>query len=202
VNKIKTQLHINEKLLRDIDRLAPKINILDNNERHMLFAGLHNNALVHFRSINLLIEHELYNSAFSLIRVLFENIIKAKYMYFILNNNLIKKMYNNQKVDKYFKSIGEMCQQLDQFYNVNFYSTIKSDTYIIMNDYTHTGMTAIARNFDSDTATIEPNFDQESILEVLRLIHILVQTTSIVYFEQIGLPQGEISEDELKEFIK
>ena len=81
MNDIEKQIEKNTLLLKEIKRIATKITTPINNEREMLFTGFFSNSLSHYHAINVLCEKELYNSAFALIRVLFEGIIRAEYLY-------------------------------------------------------------------------------------------------------------------------
>lgn len=73
-----------------------------------------------YLSINLLIKNKLYNSAFALERILFENIIRAKTMYLFFNDTRILKMYDASNWDSFFNNketnIGIMCNNLDEHY--------------------------------------------------------------------------------------
>ncbi len=155
----------------------------------------------------ILIERELYNSAFALIRVLFENIVRAKYMYIWFSDEEITKMYSANNYDKFFNArdkvnMAIMCEKLDEFYEINFYKQIKDKTYKNMNDYTHTGANQIARNFNNDEGIIEPSFSEDLILNTLVGVNTLIQTFVMIYFEQIGLKQNEINREEIEIFMK
>ncbi len=69
MNHIDKQIEKNIKFLKRIEDIAKKIPI-SQNKRDMLFSGFFRNTLSHYYSINILCEKQLYNSAFSLIRVL------------------------------------------------------------------------------------------------------------------------------------
>ena len=73
-------IETNHNLSKFIEELISKIKLEDNKNRDMILFGFFNNARIHFYSMNLLIEKKLYNSAFALVRVFFENIIKARYI--------------------------------------------------------------------------------------------------------------------------
>jgi len=199
---IDKQLKNNVVLVRKIERLMTKIDIMSDNERDTLLAGFTRNAMSHFLSINILIETKLYNSAFALVRIYFENIIKLKYMYYIMSDMQIKKMHKANNWDKYFPTMTIMVKDIDDFYDLEarFFSDIKNKSYKMMNDYTHTGATQISRNFGESNLYIESDFDDKLILDVLQSNRMLLVTCSIVFIEGIGFKNGFISEDEIKEF--
>ena len=194
--KIEKQLKSDIELVSEIERLLVKINIMNNNERDKLLAGFTRNMISHFLAINILIEKKLYNSAFALVRIYFENIIKLKYMYYIMDDLEIEKMYKDKNWDKYFPTMKIMTEKIDNFYEIgtSLYSEIKNNAYKTMNDYTHTGPTQISRHFN------ESNFDDKLILETLESSRMLLLTSSIVLIEGIGLSNGFISDDEIKKF--
>jgi hypothetical protein len=69
-----------------------------------------------------------------------------------------------------------------------------------MNDYTHTGTNQIARNFTE--LAVESNFSDELILDTLKGNRTLLKTSIIVFLEGVGLKNGFISEDEMKEYLE
>ena len=179
-----------------------KVDIMNNNQKDMLLAGFSRNALSHFLSINLLIEKKLYNSAFALVRIFFENIIKLKYMYYIMKDAEISTIYTANSWEKHFPTIGEMVKAIDKESDVEFYSTIKQKAYKIMNDYTHTGPNQIARNVSESDASIEANFSDELILDTLKSNNDLLKTTMVVFIASIGFKNGFISKNEMDAYLE
>jgi len=202
MNDIEKQIEKNIKFLKKIEDIAEKISI-PNNNKEMLFSGIFRNSLSHYYSINILCERKLYNSSFALIRVLFEGIIRAQYLYCgEFTSEKINNMYNGCNWNNSFPSIKIMCTKIDDKYGSSFYSDIESNSYKAMNDYTHTGSKQISRNFNSENGVIEPNFEQNLIINSLIGINALVKTFSIGYFEKIGLKYGEIQEKDIENFLE
>ncbi len=102
-NGIDKQLKDDVNLVQKIENLMTKVEIMSDNQRDMLLAGFSRNVLSHFISINFLMEKKLYNSAFALERVFFENIIKLKYMYYIMSDTKIRTIYSANSWDNHFK---------------------------------------------------------------------------------------------------
>lgn len=198
MDKIETYIKCNREFLEKLEALLFKIEILDNNQRNMLLIGFERNALSHYLSINLLIENKLYNSAFALVRVLFENIIRGAYMYRILDNATISTMCTSQKWDGFFGKFGDMCQALDTHYGEGFFVKTKNSAYKMMNDYTHTGVNQIARNFNEAKGQVEADFSEDLICDTLEGNFVLFKILSIFLLE-IGLYQGNITKEELEE---
>jgi hypothetical protein len=201
-DEIKQQLKNDIELVQKIEKLMIKVDIMSDNKRDMLLAGFSRNVLSHFISINYLMEKKLYNSAFALERIFFENIIKLKYMYYIMDEQKITTVYDVNSWDKHFpKPLQVMVDKIDLESGIEFYSEIKDRVYTIMNDYTHTGANQIARNFAELDASIESNFSDELILDTLQGNRTLLKTTMIVFLESIGLKNKFISESEIKEYL-
>lgn len=201
-DEIKQHLVDDIDLVRKIEKLMIKVDIISDNKRDMLLAGFSRNLLSHFISINYLMEKKLYNSAFALERIFFENIIKLKYMYYIMDDQKITTIYDANSWDKHFPTIGEMAEKIDEELETDFYSNVKQNVYKIMNDYTHTGANQIARNFGELDASIESNFSDELILDTLKGNKALLKTSIIVFLESIGLKNGFITQDEIKAYLE
>jgi len=201
-DEIKQQFKNDIELVQKIEKLMIKVDIMSDNKKDMLLAGFSRNVLSHFISISYLMEKKLYNSAFALERIFFENIIKLKYMYYIMNEQKITTIYDANNWDKHFLTIGEMATKIDERLETDFYSKIKQNTYKIMNDYTHTGANQIARNFNESDASIEANFSNELILDTLKGNKALLKTSIIVFLESIGFKNGFITKDEIEEYLE
>lgn len=201
-DEIKEHLVNDIELAQKIEKLMIKVDIMSDNKRDMLLAGFSRNVLSHFISINYLMEKKLYNSAFALERIFFENIIKLKYMYYIMDDQKITTIYDANSWDKHFLTIGEMATKIDEKLETDFYSNVKQNAYKIMNDYTHTGANQIARNFGESGASIESNFSDELILDTLKGNKTLLKTAIIVFLEGIGLKNGFITKDEIEAYLE
>jgi len=202
-DEIKQHLSDDIELVQKIEKLMVKVYIMSDNKRDMLLAGFSRNVLSHFISINYLMEKKFYNSAFALERIFFENIIKLKYMYYVMDDAKITTIYDANSWDKHFpKPFKVMVDKIDLESSTKFYLEIKNRVYTIMNDYTHTGVNQIARNFGNSNASIEANFSNELILDTLKGNKILLKTSIIVFLESIGLKNNFITEDEIETYLK
>lgn len=200
--KILKQFSDNIEFVKKTEALMEKVEIQGNNERDMLLAGFSRNLLGHFISINFLMEKQLYNSAFALERVLFENAIKLKYMYRIMEVKKITTIYNANRWDKHFPTMTEMVEAVDKEAGVEFYKPIKDNVYKVMCDYTHTGVNQIARNFSDTGSTAGSNFSDELILDTLEGNKQLLKTSIIVFLESIGLKNGSLEKKDMESFLK
>ena len=199
---IKQQIKNNYHLLKEIENLTGKIEINQNLEKDYLFAGFYRNSLVHYYSINILVEKMLYNSAFALVRVLFENVIKGNYLYYYFNDSEINALINKKNWSNLFPTIEEMCIKFPRIDNVHqsLFKHIKNKTYQVMNDYIHTGHNQIARNFNDDTKTIESNFNDDELFAILELINLIILPNIKIYMG-IGIKQNYLSNNEVEKLF-
>ena len=200
--KIVKQLAGNIELVKKTEILMGKVEIEGGNKRDMLLAGFSRNLLSHFISISFLIEKELYNSAFALERILFENAVKLRYMYYIMEDSEIEIIYDAESWDKKFPYMSDMTIAIDNFVGIDFFKDIKDKTFKAMCDYTHTGATQIARNFSDIDPTVEANFSDELILDTLKGNKQLLKTAIIVFLESIGLKNSFLNKSDMENFLK
>ncbi len=200
-DEIKQEIEKNRELGLKIDKLMEKISIESNNKRDTLLAGFSRNLLCHFISINYLMENRLYSSAFSLERIFFENVIRLKYMYYIMDDQEIEKIYNANSWDKHFPKIKEMIKKIDIFLENDFYEKIKEKTYKLMNDFVHTGVNQIANHFSDTGLLIKSHFSDELILDTLKGNRVLLKTSIIVILESVGEKNGYITFNEIEECL-
>ncbi len=192
------QLKHNNNLYDHVGALAVKITISNDKKRELLFRGFFNTFRTHFISINILLEKKLFSSAFALIRVMFDSMIRGLYMYYEYSDEKIETMYANDNWK--FKNATDMCKKLDVIFGDNYFNEMRLIAYGGMCDYTHTGAIQIARNFNQEKGTIELNFSDELILDALNGMYSLMKIFSLNYFEEIGLKQGEITIEEIANF--
>jgi len=183
-----------------IEQMASKLEIKNYNKREIILVGFFNNARIHFYSMNLLIDKKLYNSAFALVRVYFENIIKARYVYMFFEEARIEKMYGKNDWDSIFKkepNIGAMCELIDCIIENNFHTKIKNNAYKKMNDFTHTGAYQITSNFNVQDGLIEPSFDKDFIIDTLKGNFELMKIFSLFSLEMLGFQKGILKKDQM-----
>ena len=132
----------------------------------MLFSAFLQDALSHFYSMNILIKNKLYNSAFALVRVFFDTLIRGQYAVYIFNDIDVNKMYLKQE-NWNFPKTKDMCKQLDEFFKEDIFDKIRTNAYGMMCDYIHIGRNQIARHFNEEKCIIEPNFDSKLIIDTL-----------------------------------
>lgn len=169
-----SNLKRNQDLENRIENILSQIEIEDDNQRALLFTAFLKNGLSHFYSINILIEKELYHSAFAFVRVFFDNIVRGEYSIYILDDTKINEMFTSLN-DWNFPNAKDMCKQLDTFFSNTFFDDIRSTSYGMMCDFTHTSNNQIARWFDEDKGLIESNYTRDEIIDLLEGNFILME---------------------------
>jgi len=79
MKNIHIELEHNKKFGNTIEIEMLNNLVSDNNTELMVFTAYLQNALSHFCAMNILIEKGLYNSAFALVRVFFDTIVRGHY---------------------------------------------------------------------------------------------------------------------------
>ncbi len=193
--EIAEQLKRNKKFYDYINTLTVKVTIDSDKKREMLFRGFFNTFRTHYISINILLEKKLYSSAFALIRVMFDAMVRGLYMFNTYSNERIESVYADSNWN--FDKTTTMCKKLDEIFGNNFFDELRSGAYGGMCDYTHTGSTQIARNFNQEAGIVEKNFDDSLIIDTLNGVYKLMKIFTLAYFEKTGLKHGEITTEEM-----
>lgn len=195
MSNIEEKIKINRELIQKIEKIATTIEIDSNNYRIMLFSGFLQDAISHFHAINNLIETKLYNSAFALIRVFFDTLIRGQYMVYLIDDINFNAMYLGH-ADWQFQKTKDMCLALDELFGENIFDKIRQESYGTMCDYTHIGQTQIARHFNGSTALIQPNFEESLIVDTLEGSYVLMKLFAknyIAFVEASGLLDSEVN---------
>lgn len=189
MSPIENEIATNEELFFEIEAKVSQIKISDSDLKSMLFAAFLQDALSHFISINILIEKKLFNTAFALVRIFFDTIIRALYAVYILDTGTFNKMYTNT-IDWDFPKTKVMCSELDKYFGEDIFEKIRTNSYGTMCDYTHIGKTQIARHFDEPNDLIKPHFDDSLIVDTLKGNYVLMELLAknfIAYIQSNGL---------------
>ncbi|UUX97315.1 DUF6988 family protein [Aquabacterium sp. J223] len=117
----------------------------------------------HHHSIALLIEHSLYASSFSLLRVAFEAYVRGMWLVLCATEPQVDGFLNAQEPPK----LGVFLGQLEQTpgFSEGVLSVLKQRHWAAMCAYTHTGGLHVQR-WNTDEA-VEPHYDLEEVEQVL-----------------------------------
>ena len=182
--KVDSKIRKSESLIQWMDR---KINGLEisSDDRTRISASCFDVALEHQKAIILLIANKLVGSAFSLVRILFEAYIRGLWISKCANDKEIGDFKKN-KLEKTFGTLIQEIEQQDGF-EEGILSKAKAANWKAMNSYTHSGFfQSVRRNKEE---TIEPNYDEDKILEILGFSDAIGMLTAL----QIALMAGNVA---------
>ena len=159
---IQDNINKSEALIQWMDQRIDGLEI-SSDERTRISAACFDIALEHQKAIVLLIANQLIGSAFSLERLLFEAYIRGLWLGKCASSQEIE-MYKKDQLDKSFSTLIKEIEQIDGFQD-GVLSKAKAAGWKAMNSYTHSGFFQSVRRNKPDT--IEPNYGEDEILEVL-----------------------------------
>jgi len=179
---IQELINKSEELIQWLDQQIDGLEI-SSEERTRLAAGCLDMALEHQKAIVLLVANKLYGSAFSLARLIFEAYVRGVWLQMCATDAEIEE-YKNDKLKKNFASLIQDIENCDGF-DEKVLSTAKTANWISMNSYTHSGyLQTVRRNKEE---TIEPNYTEEEINEVLNIANALGMLSAL----QVSLLAGK-----------
>ncbi len=160
--KIDSEIQKSEALIQWMDKKIDGLEIRSD-EKTRISAACFDVALEHQKAIVLLIAKKLIGSAFSLVRILFEAYIRGLWIGKCATDKEVLKFKKN-KLDKKFGTLIQEIEKQDGFQE-GVLSKAKAANWKAMNSYTHSGfLQSVRRNKEE---TIEPNYVEDEILEVL-----------------------------------
>lgn len=143
---------------KNIDGLA-----VSTDTRTRLVAGCFDIVLEHQKAIVLLALNNIYGSAYSLLRPLFETYIRGLWLLRCATNSEVSE-FQKGKVKKEFWQLIADIEKIEG-YQEGALSKSKKASWRAMNDYTHGGINQVSRR--NNERTIEPNYDKQEVLEIL-----------------------------------
>lgn len=153
-----------QKLANWIAQQQDGIEIKSSNSSQMpgLFFDL---AIEHHVGIVQLVTARIYGSAFALLRPQFEAIVRGIWFQLCATQSEINRFIAKDELDL---NTGEMLLAIEQKpdFGEQIFSNLKKKSWNAMNGYTHGGMHQVARRVDNNI--IEPNYDTEEVIEVLK----------------------------------
>ena len=180
--KIDEKIKKSETLIQWMDQRIDGLEI-SSDDRTRISAGCLDISLEHQKAIVLLIANKLIGSAFSLARLLFEAYIRGLWLGRCATEQEIEK-YQQDKLRKTFETLVQEIEQLEGF-NEGVLSKAKAANWNSLNSYTHSGYLQIVRRNKTDT--IEPNYDDEEIIDMLGFANAIGMLSAL----QIALMAGK-----------
>jgi len=136
---------------------------LPTDTRTRLVAGCFDIVLEHQKAIILLALNNIYGSAYSLLRPLFETYIRGLWLFRCATKNEISQ-FQKGKINKQFWELIVDIEKIEG-YHEGVLSKSKNSSWSAMNDFTHGGINQVSRRNKENT--IEPNYDNKEVLEII-----------------------------------
>jgi hypothetical protein len=181
--KISDKIRKSEALIQWMDQKMDGFEI-SSEDRTRISAACFDVALEHQKAIVLLIANKLVGSAFSLVRILFEAYIRGLWIGKCATDKEIEDFKRN-KLEKTFGTLIQEIEQKDGFQE-GVLSKAKAANWKAMNSYTHSGFFQSVRRLKEET--IEANYDEEEIIEILGFSDAIGMLTAL----QIALMAGNV----------
>jgi hypothetical protein len=147
-------------LIEKLDNIEIK-----NDQRSFLAGCLYDITVEHFFGIVKLIETKVYSSAFALLRVQFESLVRGCWIQVSASNTQIEKFIYKDKISQ---TVNELITAIESHPNFsdNILSNLKNHSWTALNSYTHTGMLQLERRIKGNV--IFPNYSDDEIVELLK----------------------------------
>ena len=120
--------------------------------------------LEHHQAILTLIKHEIYGSAFALLRPLFATLFRALWVVGCASETQVEKIASKDNFR--FPKMEPLVEQVDEAFKMEgFFGELKDRAWTAMNSYTHSGLLQLNRRFSG--TKVEPSYREGEILEAI-----------------------------------
>ena len=128
---------------------------------------LYDMAIEHFFGIVHLIDANICGSAFALLRVETESLVRGGWLQFVAKKSEIESFINNDryKLPK-FKTLVESINLVSEFSDINILE-LTNNSWSSMNSFTHGGTLPVNRRLVNNR--VQPKYESEVIIEVLKM---------------------------------
>jgi hypothetical protein len=160
-----------------ISEMVKKYHYPEGNKNFILL-GYYSILVEHHDAIHLLIQNELYGSAFALVRALYEPLFRAHWVGACATTMQIDKIIEGKDI---FPKMEDMVEEMDRVYGTgDFWQKIKRNFWSAMNDYTHSGIRQLGRRFIEDA--VKQNYDFGEVVEVLDGTNMALLMMALFFF--------------------
>jgi hypothetical protein len=135
---------------------------LQANDRGRIAGACLDLAMEHQKAIVLLAAHQLFGSAFALVRSVFEAYVRGVWLHRCASPAEIRD-FERGKVARFYELLSRV-EAINGFQD-GILSAAKQKSWRAMNDFTHSGHSHATRR--NQEATIEPSYSEKEILEVI-----------------------------------
>lgn len=153
-----------EETVREVKRVL-NMDETSDDERSTSVVGIIDQSLEHHAAILLLIRTGLTGSAFALTRPVTEAVVRGVWLTACASDAELMKFVEKDKIEL---TQGEMSAAIDTTCGIDYFAAFKTQTWKVLNSYTHTGMLQIGRRFTGDS--LQPSYTDGEKIEVLRVI--------------------------------
>ena len=129
----------------------------------------------HQKAIVLLVRRRHYGSALALVRLAFESYVRGVWLHHCATEAELTK-YTKDKLKKEFGALLEEIETVEAF-TEGVLSAVKKRSWKPMNSFTHSGFSQAVRRNTTDS--IEPNYEEQEILEALRFSSAIAMLAAI-----------------------
>ena len=131
----------------------------------------------------LLMRSNYYGAALALIRSQMESLIRMLWIARCATDYQVNQIGANRGFE--FPTLRLMTEAIDTAYRTGgFFGRLKSGTWKLLCDFTHTGMRQVFRRFKGKI--IEPNYTPTSMLTATNMVNAAVLLAGAALFEQMG----------------
>jgi hypothetical protein len=109
----------------------------------------------------LLIRSDLIGAAFALVRVIVEILVRGVWITTCACDAQITKFRDHDKLDL---SFGQMSDAIDASQGLEFFHEFKTQTWNMLNSYTHTGILQLGRRWTGEQ--LKPSYTEDEITEM------------------------------------
>lgn len=148
------------------------------NTREKVVAGYLSLAIQHHSSIILLVERNVYSSAFALLRPLFESVYRGIWFSIVSNNDELEKFC--KKINYTFKSTKTLAKEIDEKEGTDAFFTVCENNLKFLHGMTHGGIEQISRQFDKNGFVLV-TFTNEELVSLLNNTNVLISMLLIAY---------------------
>lgn len=170
--QIQENKHLSEiimKIWNDYSNQQSEIILTETNKKEFLFVNIFYVSLEYYKSIICLIDNGHYNTAYAMIRVLFESVVRGYYIGDCLDEKKQDELLAGKDKD-IFPSMKEICCLIDKKLNIHYFKKAHKFAWKSMNGYTHTGFIQIRSVINDKTSEIGSiSFSSDDIINTLKI---------------------------------
>jgi hypothetical protein len=181
-------------LLAIIDKEVDGIEF-EANDRNRLSGALFDVALDHAKGIVVLLENNIYASAYALGRPLFECFVRAAWIQHCARDDDIAQVITK---DEFKLNFGEMLNAIEKKQEwPKTLTELKKNVWKSMHSYTHGGLQLVSRRFKD--GFVEHDVDEKEIDSLLRIVALI---SFLSFSAAVGMNKGENKNKILNELFE